>query len=118
MSRISYRCLPEERKLPIAERTQWDVYVGGRCVGCIRALKNGKRKSHAIRVWSPTIYEGFFSPFEFPHADEDDDPDELSEPYVLTNDEPEIEHQLELHHPTLMTMHEARQWVRSIVNQE
>lgn len=116
MSRISYRCLPEERKLPVAEKTQWNVYLGNDCVGCIIADKREakKERSHSLRVWRAVIYSGF-DPFEFPHADPDDELDSVDEPYVMTNDDKEASHNLELHAPSLMTMTEARNWLRSIV---
>lgn len=115
MSRISYRCLPEERRTPIAEKSQWNVYNGSHCVGCIRATDTAKTRSHNLRVWQPVLYEESFNPIEFPHVDMEDELDSLNEPFVMTNDDTECEHNLELHHPTLMTMYEARQWIRSIV---
>lgn len=119
MSRISYRCLPDERRLPVAQRTQWDVYIDGRCVGCIKAdtKELNQKRSHSLRVWRPSVNEKFNS-FEFPHAEDDDDVSSLEEPYILTNDDEEVDHNLELHHPTLMTMAEARTWVRSALKGE
>ena len=118
MSRISYRCLPDERQVPIAEKTQWDVYNDKRCVGCIKAIDTAKIRSHNLRIWQPVLYEESFNPIEFPHVDVADEIDNLNEPFVVTNDEQDHEHNLELHHPSLMTMYEARQWIRSIVKGE
>tara|TARA_B100000700_G_scaffold88627_1_gene99937 strand:- start:53004 stop:53348 length:345 start_codon:yes stop_codon:yes gene_type:complete len=114
MSRISYRCLPEERGLPFAEKTRWYVYHGESCVGCIKLSDSAQARSPNLRVWHPIVHEQAFDPMEFPHTD---DGQGFAEPFVLTNDT-EDEHNLELHYPSLMSMYEARQWIRSIVNQE
>lgn len=117
MSRISYRCLPEERKLPAAEKSQWGVFCDKKCVGHIKIDDDAKIRSHNLRVWRPVLYESSFNPIEFPHLDGLDEVEDVNEPYVLTNDDDEAEHQLELHHPSLMTMHEARTWLRSLIKQ-
>jgi len=115
MRRISYRCLPDERTLSINQKTEWGVFTGKRCVGRIKAEPNAKLRSFNLRIWQPVIYEGNFDPIEFPHLDTANESQDMNEPFILTDDEPENEHNLELHHPTLMTMHEARSFMRSII---
>lgn len=115
MARISYRCLPEERSIPIAMRTRWNVYLGDQQVGSIFVVDGvASRVSQNLRIWKAKLYGDVFDPFEFPHMDEDDDFGRVSEPFVITNDDPDTDHNLELVSPSLMTMAEARTWVRSI----
>jgi len=117
MRRISYRCLPDERTLSINQKTEWGVFTGKRCVGRIKAEPNAKLRSFNLRIWQPVIYEDNFDAIEFPHLDTANESQDMNEPFILTDDEPENVHNLELHHPTLMTMHEARSWMRSIIKQ-
>lgn len=111
MSRISYRCLPEERGTPIAEKSFWHIYRGDTCIGCIRSDENANMINPNVRIWEPVLFESEFDPFEFPHADSADG---MTEPYVTTNDDPDHEHQLELHPNSFMTLHESRTWVRTL----
>lgn len=108
--RISYRCLKDERSLPIAERTHWDVLYGKERIGTISAEDDiSANRSHSIRVWKARLNKGF-NAFEFPHVDEEDN-DITTEPYIVTNDVAEVDHNLELHNPQLLTMKEARVWI-------
>lgn len=111
MSRISYRCLPEERSSPIAEKTFWHIYRDNTRIGCIRSDEDATMVNPNVRIWSPVLFESEFDPFEFPHAD---GPEGMTEPFVTTNDDADHEHQLELHSNSLMTLHEARLWVRTL----
>ena len=116
VSRISYRCLPEERKLPVNQKSQWSVFLGKDCVGRIKADPDAKLRSYNLRIWHPIVLEDRFDPFEFPHLDTSNESTDMNEPFVLTNDEPEEQHNLELHHPSLMTMYEARNFIRNIIH--
>lgn len=113
MPRISYRCLPDERQKPIAERTHWDVYYGDNKVGTIAT--DGQDisvdRSHSVRIWKARLNDGF-NAFEFPHVDEEDKI--TDEPFVITNDDKKVNHNLELINPQYMTMAEARKWVSGV----
>lgn len=109
-SRISYRCIADERMLPFTQRTVHRVMLGGSQIGEIRA-SNPDLATPNLRMWTAHITGGF-DPLDFPHLD---DPENIKEPYVLTNDDSEVEHNLELHCPLLMTLQEARNWVCQIV---
>jgi hypothetical protein len=109
-SRISYRCSQDERMLPFVDRTVHRVMLGGKQIGEIRATAPALAAPN-VRIWQAYVTEGF-DPIDFPHMD---DPDAIKEPYVLTNDDANIEHNLELHCPLLMTLQEARNWVCQIV---
>ena len=116
--RISYRCLPEERALPIEQKTRWDVFYNGDPIGKIYvdpSIKNGKP---TLRSWRTVIYENGFNSLEFPQVDDDDEETlmVIEEPYVLVDEDLEVDNDLELHNPVLMSLVEARQWIRSIVN--
>jgi len=111
-SKISYRSVPEERDVPIAARTRWNVFLGKQHVGEIYADEDDSDARQSVRIWRAYVITGF-NPMEFPHADSIDP--KIKEPFVLTNDKPEVEHNLELHSPTLMTLPEARSWVCSII---
>jgi len=114
MSRISYRCLPEERGTPISEKSFWHVYKDGTCIGKIDT-EGASTISPNLRIWNPVLFESEFDPFEFPHADSREG---MTEAFVTTNDEPEYDHQLELQPNTLMTLHESRMWIRNITRSE
>lgn len=114
MSRISYRCLPDERGTPMAEKSIWFIYKDNNCIGRIET-EGASFVSPNLRIWNPVVYESEFDPFEFPHSDEREG---MTEPFVSTNDDPEYEHQLELQPSTLMTLYEARSWIKSIIKQE
>lgn len=109
-SRISYRCAQEERLIPFVNRTVHRVMFGGKQIGEIRAASPDLAAPN-VRIWQAYVTEGF-DPIDFPHMD---DPDMVKEPYVLTNDNADTEHNLELHCPLLMTLQEARNWVCQIV---
>lgn len=115
MARISYRCLPEERGVPISQKSFWKIYRGDKEIGCIKSDENAKLIAPNLRVWEPVIYESEFDPMEFPHSD---DAEGMKEPYVCTNDDEECEHQLELHPNSKMTLNESRTWVRNITRSE
>lgn len=109
-SRISYRSVPEERHMPIANRTRWRVVLNNKQVGEIYAEHDSEIQQN-IRIWRAYVTEGF-NALEFPHVDEYEG---LKEPYILTNDDENTTHNLELHCPSLMTLTEARAWVCSII---
>lgn len=115
MSRISYRCLPEERNKPISERTHWDVYYGQSKIGSIStdSADISIDRSHSVRIWKARLTGGF-NAFEFPHVDGEDDIKD--EPFVITNDDEKIDHNLELIHPSYMTMNEARKFIQGVFN--
>ncbi len=109
-SRISYRCLADERTLPVAERTHWDVRYNNKNIGYIKVKDDHtltNNRSHSVRVWQAHLTKGF-NPFEFPHAE---DGEVTNEPFIITNDDMQIDHNLELRNPQMMTMKEARSWV-------
>lgn len=115
MSRISYRCLPEERSIPVNNKTFWKVCRGNSEIGYIRAVPDTKLISPSLRIWEPVVFESEFDPLEFPHSDSAKD---MVEPYVCTNDDPELDHQLELHSNSLMSLNEARLWMRTITRSD
>lgn len=115
MPRISYRCLPEERGTPIAQKTFWYIYRGEDQIGCIRSDENASLVSPNLRIWEPILYESEFDPLEFPHAD---DSEGMVEPYITTNDDEEYGHQLELHPNSKMTLNESRSWIKNITRSE
>lgn len=109
MNRLSYRCPPEQRTLPLAKRDFWEVYLGSNCIGSISADGKdvSKDRAHNLRIWKVKLTRGFNN-FAFPHVDTVD-PD-ATEPYIITNDDEEIEHNLELISHK-MSMDEARRWL-------
>lgn len=113
MPKISYRCKPEERSKTIAERTHWDVYYGQKRIGFIAADGQdiSKDRSHSVRIWKARMVDGF-NTFEYPHVDDANKIKE--EPFIITNDNEDVEHNLELINPQYMTMAEARKWVSGI----
>lgn len=111
MSRISYRCLEQERGTPTAQKTFWYVYRDGKQCGYIESDDTVRHVSPTLRIWQPVLFEQEFNAMEFPHAD---DPLEVNEPYVCTNDEDDCDHQLELRTNTKMTLNEARSFIHHI----
>lgn len=114
--RISYRCLPEERRLSLEKKSRWNVYSDGEWVGHIVA--ENKRTGVDIRIWKPSVYEGSFNPFEFPHVNTEEEVHSLNEPCVVPNNDDDDDCQMELRMPSLMTINEARIWVRNIIKGE
>jgi hypothetical protein len=108
--RISYRSVEDEKMLPVAQRTRWRVMLAKNQIGEIYN-DHGTLSQPNLRIWKAYVTQGF-NALDFPHLD---DPDKIKEPYIVTNDDKETEHNLELHCPLLMTLQEARNWVCQIV---
>lgn len=116
MNRLSYKCLPTERRAPVAEKTKWLVMFDGKQIGHILALDSAKIRSLNASVWQPVLFEGTFNELSYPHLEESDSDIDVNGPYVLTNDSPEHPHNLELHCPMPMNMYEARRWIQTTLN--
>lgn len=111
--RISYRAVPEEKEFALHDRTRLRVMLDKNEVGRIYADYDGDIQKN-LRIWRAYVTSGF-NALEFPHLDE---PGDTREPYIITNDDADVEHNLELHCPTLMTLAEARNWVCSIIERD
>lgn len=109
MDRISYRCNADEMKLPLGERKTWNVFCGNENVATIASAEDpSSDRSHALRIWNARMHNIHFDPFDFPHAE--DDSDEKVRPHIkLENGKPTLVN------PQLMTMKEARSWVKQVL---
>ena len=110
MERITYRTDPEDKRKPIALRKNWHVLLGGKQIATISTQDAPSTDhSHSLRIWTAKVHGGAFDPFDFPHMDEDSE-EETSRPHVtLAGGQPF------LINPQLMTMKEARSWIKHVV---
>lgn len=109
---ISYKKKPEERLLPAASCTHWDVFIGSTPVGCIYRETEGE-ETLSSSVWRIKLYNNF-NPLSYPHV-YDEDPLPKNGYYVIQNDDPDIEHNLELINSEKTTMAEARRRIKHML---
>lgn len=110
MERITYKCDKAESKKPLAERKNWQVYLGNTHIATISTAEEpSSDRSHTLRIWKAKMNHNAFDPFDFPHRDEGDD-EEKTRPHVSLADGTPF-----LINPQPMTMSEARSWVRQVV---
>jgi len=110
MDRITYKSVKSEAKLPLAQRRNWDVYLGSRLIASISTDQDdiASARSHSLRIWKARMYTGGFDPFEFPHREDDE---EKTHPHILLLDSTPT-----LINPQAMTMSEARSWIKQVVH--
>lgn len=105
--RLSYRSDKQQRRVPLAERTRWDVYRGEECVATIDTKNEpSSERSHSLRIWNAKLRGKVFDPFDFPHVDDEDE----KQPYVILEEGTPT-----LINPQAMTMAEARSWVKQVM---
>lgn len=106
---LTFRCDPDERHLPMAQRSVLWVLDGDKKIGMIAAESGSKMDSEVssdrnqgLAIWKARLLHSHFSPF-----DHHDEPHE-TEPHVEM-DESGFSM---LVNPKKMDMSTARQWVR------
>ena len=110
MERITYRTDKAEKRNPIALRKNWHVFLGDKQIATISTQENlSTDHSHSLRIWSAKVHGSVFDPFDFPHVDADAEEEKVRPHVVLSGGQPF------LINPQLMTMKEARSWVKHVV---
>jgi hypothetical protein len=109
--RVTFRCKPNERALPISAKSYWDIYYNDALAG--RMETNSKSDS---KLWTSVLYENGFNPLHYPHLEyEEASLSQTDEPFVLIDEGDERENDMELHNPTPMPLNDARAWIKRVV---
>mgnify|MGYP003365349025 CR=1 FL=1 len=108
---LTFRCEPEERHLPMAQRSVLWVLDGDKKIGMVAADSSLDQEASAGRnqgqaIWKARLLHSHFSPFE--HHDKPHD----TEPHVEQDDSGYSM----LVNPKSVDMSTARQWVRDNYN--
>lgn len=105
---LTFLCDPDERHLPMHERSTLWVCDGPKRIATISAVDtdDSANRSHATAIWTARIHHKQFDPFSHSHepAEEDEDPI----PHISASDDG----LLSLQNPKAMSLSEARSWVR------
>lgn len=105
---LTFRCDPEERHLPMAERSVLWVLDGDKKIGMVAADTSrldqevSATRNQGLAIWKARLLHSHFSPFE--HHDKPHD----TEPHVEVEDSGYSM----LVNPKTVDMTTARQWVR------
>jgi hypothetical protein len=114
VNKVSFRCKPNERALPISAKSYWDIYYGDALAG--RMETNSKSAS---KLWTSVLYENAFSHLHYPHLDHEEAAlSGLDSPFVLIDEGDERENDMELHNPTPMPLNDARVWVKRVISEK